>query len=106
MECSTSSSITLNRKPIREWFARCLVVELNALSTLCKYYFQIDSHAKLLYSFGACVGYAIIIADELQLCLSHFFQNSLSSTFSFLISKNLPFLPFSNLQTANSFSSS
>lgn len=40
------------------------------------------------------MGYAIIIADELQLCLSHFFQNSLSSTFSFLISKNLPFCCF------------
>ena len=41
---------------------------------------------QLLYSFGACVGYAIIIADELELCVSHLLQNHVSSSLSFLMS--------------------
>lgn len=87
MECYIWCSITLNRIRILEWFARCSAVELNALSISSKYALPISCDPQLLYSFGACVGYAIIIADELQLCLSHFFQNHLSSTFSFLISE-------------------
>ena len=38
----------------------------------------------MLYSFGACVGYAIIIADELHLCLSQLLQMRVTSDFYFL----------------------
>ena len=41
----------------------------------------------MLYSFGACVGYAIIIADELHLCLSQLLQMRVTSDFYFLFSR-------------------
>lgn len=40
-----------------------------------------------MYSFGACVGYAIIIADELHLCMVYLLQQSLPSSMMWLVSR-------------------
>lgn len=50
-------------------------------------YIIISVFEQLLYSFGACVGYAIIIADELHICLSYLLQRSLTTTMYWLISR-------------------